>query len=145
MLENAIRACPDRLWGENSNPWAFWYLAYHTLFWLDFYLATSRAEFTPPPGHGMSEMDPAGAFPDRVYTKDEILNYLEHCRRKLRTTIDSLTAEQAATPRDTRPELPFVEALLYNMRHVQHHTAQINLLLRQGGVEPPRWVSIARM
>jgi uncharacterized damage-inducible protein DinB len=31
--------------------------------------------------------------------------------------------------------------LLYNMRHVQHHTAQLNLLLRQRGIIPPNWVS----
>jgi uncharacterized damage-inducible protein DinB len=34
-----------------------------------------------------------------------------------------------------------IELLLYNMRHVQHHTAQLNLLLRQGIGNAPRWVS----
>jgi uncharacterized damage-inducible protein DinB len=33
------------------------------------------------------------------------------------------------------------ELLLYNMRHVQHHAAQLNLLLRQGINDAPRWVS----
>src|SRR5947209_15151636 len=28
-------------------------------------------------------------------------------------------------------DLSFAEMLLYNMRHVQHHAAQLNLLLRQ--------------
>ena len=26
---------------------------------------------------------------------------------------------------------PILEILLYNMRHTQHHTAQLNMLLRQ--------------
>ncbi|HTE13119.1 MAG TPA: hypothetical protein VK645_19200 [Chitinophagaceae bacterium] len=37
------------------------------------------------------------------------------------------------------------EILLYNMRHVQHHAAQLNLLLRQGMMEPSRWVSRAKL
>jgi uncharacterized damage-inducible protein DinB len=33
------------------------------------------------------------------------------------------------------------ELLLYNMRHVQHHAAQLNLLLRQKTDSAPNWVS----
>jgi uncharacterized damage-inducible protein DinB len=34
------------------------------------------------------------------------------------------------------------ELLLYNMRHVQHHAAQLNMLLRRRtNSAPPRWVS----
>ena len=55
MLENAIRACLDELWCEHlhseslphSDFSEFWYVAYHTLFWLDFYLSESIEGFTP--------------------------------------------------------------------------------------------------
>ena len=33
------------------------------------------------------------------------------------------------------------ELLLYNMRHVQHHAAQLNMLLRQTTDSAPDWVS----
>jgi uncharacterized damage-inducible protein DinB len=33
-----------------------------------------------------------------------------------------------------------IEILLYNMRHVQHHAAQLNLLLRQVINDAPGWV-----
>jgi hypothetical protein len=36
---------------------------------------------------------------------------------------------------------PVVEILLYNMRHVQNHAAQLNLLLQQEIDDAPRWVS----
>ena len=36
-----------------------------------------------------------------------------------------------------------VESLLYNMRHVQHHAAQLNLLLRQSTNSAPDWVARA--
>ncbi len=35
MLENAIRACPEKLWSDRSRNPEFWYTAFHTLFWLD--------------------------------------------------------------------------------------------------------------
>jgi hypothetical protein len=34
--------------------------------------------------------------------------------------------------------------LLYNMRHVQHHVEQLNLILRQETDSAPEWVSRAR-
>ena len=37
-------------------------------------------------------------------------------------------------------DLSIAELLLYNMRHVQHHAAQLNTLLRQHGTDAPRWV-----
>ena len=33
------------------------------------------------------------------------------------------------------------ELLLYNMRHVQHHAAQLNMRLRQATDSAPLWVS----
>jgi hypothetical protein len=34
--------------------------------------------------------------------------------------------------------------LLYNLRHVQHHAAQLNLILRQTVDAAPRWVGRTR-
>ncbi len=48
MLDNAIVACPDNLWSDRSQKVEFWYLAYHTLFFLDLYLSGSLEGFNPP-------------------------------------------------------------------------------------------------
>ena len=37
-------------------------------------------------------------------------------------------------------KMKFGELLLYNMWHVQHHSAQLNLILRQQINSAPRWV-----
>ncbi len=42
------------------------------------------------------------------------------------------------------PESTVVEMILYNIRHVQHHAAQLNLLLRQKTGSATPWVSKAR-
>jgi len=142
MMANAIRACPDSLWGDRSRFPEYWYVAYHTIFFLDFYLSDSPDGFTPPPGYTLSELDPSGVLPHRVYSKEELLEYLEHGRRKLRRVIERMSPERARESRRFGPnEGTLLESLLYTMRHMQHHAAQMNLILRQVVDSAPNWVS----
>jgi len=140
MLENAMHACPDSLWNDRSQKPEFWYLAYHTLFWLDFYLSEADSPLVPPSPFTLDERDP-DAVPERPYTNDELQNYLEHGREKCRSLIASLTDKSSGEHlalgsfAGSRMEL-----LLYNLRHVQHHAAQLNLILRQQIDSAPRWV-----
>src|SRR5687768_5237464 len=99
MLENAIRACPDNVWGDTKRNPQFWYLAYHTIFFVDLYLSESEKEFAPPAPYTLSEFDPSGLMPDRVYSKDELLSYLEHGRRKLRGLLSEWSDEREREPR----------------------------------------------
>jgi hypothetical protein len=144
MLENALLACPDEVWSDPAHRAAeqeFWYLAYHTLFFLDYYLSESADGFAPPAPFALAELDPAGILPERVYTKDELHAYLEHGRKKCRATIAALTDERARQRCGfERPDVSVAELLLYTMRHVQHHAAQLNLILRQTTGSAPRWV-----
>jgi len=142
MLENAVLACPEELWGDRSRQPEYWYMVYHTLFFLDLYLSGSTEGWAPPAPFNLDELDPAGILPDRVYTQAELHAYLEHCRAKCRATLENLTDEQAAR-HCAFPwgQLSFAELLLDNMRHVQHHAAQLNLILRQQTDSAPRWVA----
>ena len=140
MLENAMAACPDELWSDRSRQPELWYVAYHTLFWLDLYLSESMEEFAPPAPFTLDELDP-GLMPERPYTKAELQSYLEHGRRKCRAAIEALTDERAGRNCGFEwVDVNGAELLLYNMRHVQHHAAQLNLLLRQTIDSAPRWV-----
>ena len=141
MLENAIRACPDELWGDRSQRPEPWYLAFHTLFWLDLYLSESPDGFAPPAPFGLEEFDPAGVIPERPYTKEELLTYLEHGSRKCHERIEALTDESASRRFVIgRVDLIAAELFLYNMRHVQHGAAQLNLILRREAADAPRWI-----
>ena len=80
MLENALLACPDELWSDRSQRLEFWYVVYHTLFWLDLYLSGSVEGFAPPAPFTLEELDPAGLLPERPYAKHELKAYLEHGR-----------------------------------------------------------------
>jgi hypothetical protein len=141
MIENAMLACPDEVWSDRSRQPEFWYLVFHTLFWLDLYLSGAAEGFAPPPPFTLDELDPAGIIPDRPYTKDELQSYLVHGRKKCRDTIRGLTDKEAGRRFVYGSfDVTFVELLLYTMRHVQHHAAQLNLILRQATNTAPRWV-----
>ena len=140
-LENAINHCPDNIWIDNTEFHQIWYMASHTLFWLDYYLSEDKKNFHPPQPFGLEEMDPAGVIPDPPYTKEQLLKYLEHGREKARTFILNMTDEQAAQKHEFRKAaIPLSELLLYVMRHNQHHAAQINLLMRQKADTAVGWV-----
>lgn len=142
MLENAIQVCPDNFWDTGSR---FWYNAFHCLFFLDYYLTMETANFAPPAPFTLSEFE-EDVFPN-PYSKTELLAYLQFCREKCRKLIASLPEDSSQIIWSNQSKTmvyPIIEILLYNMRHVQHHAAQLNLLLRQGMDDAPRWVFRAK-
>lgn len=152
MLEKAILACPEaqwevRLWNETRLPRAaeFWYIGYHTLFFLDLYLSGSVESFMPPAPFTLDELDPAGIVPEKPFSRVEVLSYLEHCRKKCQTTIETLTPEMASR-KCVFPwgEVTFAALMLDNMRHVQEHVAQLNMILGQENGWSPRWITNAK-
>src|SRR5581483_1312265 len=45
MLRSAVKACPDDLWDDRTQGTPFWHLAYHALFYADFYLSDNADAF----------------------------------------------------------------------------------------------------
>jgi hypothetical protein len=138
MLENAIQLCPQQVWQDEK---AFSHQAFHTLFFLDYYLSPDPAGFTPPVNFGYSEF---GEEPPKdVFSRADILDYLGFCKIKLEQLLANLTLETAESRwinASRTMDYSIVEILLYNLRHVQHHVGQLNLLLRQHIDHAPHWV-----
>ncbi len=139
-LEDTIRACPDELW--QASLWKspdkpvemsqFWYVAYHSLFWLDLYLTGTEDGFLPPAPFMLIEQSDDGPIPERAYTKTELLDYLQGCRSRCKATIETLTDEM--TQRHCVfgwGECSFFELLIYSLRHVHGHASQLSMLLGQ--------------
>jgi len=146
MLGDAISLCPDHLWTDvlwkdpgDERYGQFWFIAYHTLRWLDLFLTGTMEGFAPPSPFIL------GALPERPYTKDQILEYLEACREKCQSTIEGLTDEQAQQRCVFEwMEPSFLELQMYSMRHVQEHAAQLSLVLGQHDVTGFDWIACAR-
>jgi hypothetical protein len=142
-LADTVSACPDEFWlaplwlTPNAKPERaqFWYVVFHTLFWLDLYLTGAEEGFVPPAPFTLIEQDGDDPLPERVYTKAELQAYLNDGRKKCQATIEALTDETVQRRcRFDWGELSFLELLVYNMRHVHGHASQLNMLLGQNGV-----------
>ena len=141
----AVELCPHDLWGGDGDEGAFWYVAFHTAFFLDLYVTGSADGFAPPPPFGLEELDPAGVLPPRVYTKDELRAYLRLVRARAHEAVAGLDAAAASrTCSFPWGSLPYLELLLYTARHTQHHAGQLALMLRRGAGLGTPWVGRAR-
>lgn len=149
MLKNAIVLWPDDFWNSRKR---FFFNAYHCLIFLDYYLTIPAKVFSSPLSFTIAMSDNVlgdavdDLIPDRIYSKKELLDYLQSCREKCRKVIAGLTEEKLKErwiEAEGTMNYSVLEILLYNMRHVQHHAAQLNLLLRQGINNAPDWVSRA--
>jgi len=145
MLHNAIAMWPDEQWETKKR---FFYIAYHTLVFLEYYLTNPPpkdfiAELPFTESDAMVEDAVDDVLPDRIYSKAELLNYLRSSREKCRKAIAGLTDkninDQWISPVGNRNYTIF-ELMLYNMRHVQHHAAQLNVMVRKEINEAPKWV-----
>jgi uncharacterized damage-inducible protein DinB len=131
MLNQCLAHCPQEHWEGKIANITFRQVAYHTLFFVDFYLSPSEEKFVLRELHqrGGDELQPA---PTLGLPKEEALAYLALCREKLREALAAETAESLAGPsgfayrRFSRGEL-----YIYNLRHVQHHTGQLSAYLRR--------------
>jgi hypothetical protein len=147
MLDDALTLCPDHMWTtqmwkdeEDARYGQFWFIAYHTLFWLDLFLTGSSEGFLPPPPFIR------GKLPEKPYTKEQVYNYLGECRRKAQAIIEGLSDEQANRRcKFEWMEPTYLELQLYSMRHIQEHGAQLNLVLGQHDITGQDWVASARI
>ena len=145
MLEEGIKLCPDNLWtaalwedSEDERYGQVWFIAYHTLSWLDLFLAGSRQAFNLPAPFIR------GALPENPYTKEDIQDYLKECRQKCQSIIENLTDEKAEQVcRFEWMEPSFLELQLYNMRHLQEHSSQLRYFLGRNGIPTNDWVARA--
>ena len=153
-MERALRACPDELWtaslwtvrdvasvsagmGADLPPKervqlfsAVWNIAYHAIFFLDFNLSRRELPFECPSPFRFDDHDASAGrrLPLRMYTRDELLGYLEHCRRKTSDVLSSLSDEDAASLVRRGPKT-FAQLLLQNVLHVWEHSTQIHMFL----------------
>jgi hypothetical protein len=131
MLKQCVERCPDEHWDSKVAEMTVRQIAYHTLFFVDFYLTASEDAFQLRELHrvGGDESQPViSPGLDRETT----LEYLAMCHEKLLVTMASENEQTLRGPcgfswcKFTRAEMH-----LYNLRHVQHHAGQLSSHLRR--------------
>ncbi len=152
MLEHAIQQCPERFFIDHKK---YFYLSFHSLVFLDYYLTIPPKDFSPvlsftlKEPHEIPEDAIDDVIPDLLYSKSQLLEYVHYCREKAQNIIMGLT-EHKLNERFIEEfesggmNYSLLEIFFYNMRHVQHHVGQLNMLLRQSQLDVPKWVSRAK-
>lgn len=146
MLKDAIEQCPDELWASRNYLNPFWRIAYHTLYFTHLYLQPKLETFRPWEHHqtGIHDMDDVPAPPEllifvelphrppqtgRPYTKAKILAYWGICDQMIDDGVDALDLHSPNSGFFWY-KMPKAELQLVNVRHIQHHTAQLMDRLR---------------
>ncbi len=159
MLKNAISLCPDELWKNHRK---FYYLTYHTTIFLDYYLTNPVKDFSPHLPYTINDpgkLPPEAVddvIPNQFYSKEELFIYLSVVREKCKKIITQSSEEKLRSRwiEDAEIEMhglcptlvvnyTVLEILFYNLRHVQHHVGQLNMILRQKADEAAPWISYA--
>ena len=148
-LRHAIEKCPDELWNDTADSAVpFWRVAYHTLFYANFYLQQDQHSFTPWARHleeaNFLDTVPGGDKPRppkpcEPYTRDDLLEYCGICDQMIDRGVDALdlSAPQCGFP---WYKMPTLEHQIVNIRHTQNHAAALATRLRRAaGISVP-WV-----
>ena len=154
MLREAIERCPEDLWSSKEHTNAFWQIAYHALFFAHLYLQPNEAAFQPWAEHQANVQNPDGlpGPPDPAsnlplipepYSRKQVLAYWEFCDAMVDRAVDVLDLNS--------PESGFswykvskLEHQIVNIRHIQHHLAQLADRLRASAGIGVRWVGARR-
>lgn len=148
-LRDCIEKCPDEHWETRVGNFPFWHVAYHALYYGDFYLTKDSESFEPRPFHHENYQyfdrtpEPPHTAPvvDRPYDRDVLLGYADFCRAKAGTIMATETAESLGGPSGfSWYPVTRVEFWSINTRHVYHHAAQLSLFLRNNAGIGIKWV-----
>lgn len=143
----SLEHCPDSIWNAPVARYPFCQVAFHTLFFTDVYLGLNPDALRAQPFHQantalfgdyeqMEDREPVS-----LYDRAQLRSYLAFCRDKARVTIAVETEVSLAAKADfPRKTFSRAELHVYNIRHIQHHAAQLILRLRLDTAVDIPWV-----
>jgi hypothetical protein len=146
-LKQAIEPCPAELWVCDDVPAPFWQVAYHTLFFTNFYLMASREAFLQGGGWpgGRMYLEDLGhrqAGDEPPYSQAEMLAYWQFCDDLVDPAVEQCDLDAAECGFPWYP-LPKLDHQLVNIRHIQHHAAVLASRLKHAGGPSVGWVGSA--
>ena len=147
-LRLCVEQCPGEAWDQPVINHAFCQVAFHALFFADYFLEKGEGGFREQAFH-RSNADFFRDYeeledkkPELLYDRDAIIKYALFCRDKAKTAIQSESEESLAAQCEfARQDFSRGERYVFTIRHLQHHAAQLSFKLRHDfGIAIP-WVS----
>jgi hypothetical protein len=152
LMRVALTDCPDDLWESDlwpdeapTSPTEYgglhgsapWFLGYHALFTLDYDLTAEFEPWAPPKPFDENTF----AFPNRVFTRTELLGYADYCADRARRTLDDRFEQKADWPLpDTHRDHGSLFGVIVGgiPLHIMEHASQIRQFLTSAGVKVQR-------
>jgi len=149
LMEAALSDCPDNLWEIDLWPEeaptrptshgglhgsAPWFLGYHALLTLDYDLTGEFEAWAPPKPFDENIF----SFPDRVFSKTELLGYIAYCRARVLRTLETISEDEEARP---LPDAHRYRGTSYGVLvgsmplHLVEHASQIRQFLTAAGIQ----------
>ncbi len=146
-LNHCVKLCDTEMWEKRVFDLSVSQSVIHVLFFADMYLHESNDDtFRQQPFH-LSNSDSFRDYEEMQdkkqeyeYSRSFIEAYLEHCLKKVALELGGACEAWLREPspfswiKSTRSEVH-----IYNIRHIQHHSAQLILRLRQEGLDEFPW------
>ncbi len=136
-LNACIDRCPDDAWNMPIANHKFGQVAFHALFFADYYLGPNAGaqrdqRFHRDHTHIFDDYEELqDRAPIQLHDRSFTRKYLDHCRSKVRDVVAAETAESLSARADFEgKDFSRAELHVYNIRHIQHHAAQLILRLR---------------
>lgn len=138
MLRSVIEKVPDHLWDARQSHNPIWQLAFHTLWAARMYLSANVHSFIPWENAHRGAENLKHPPANKVHTAPELLQMLDQISVSLKHAITSLPLQEQSGF-EWYP-VSRLELHLINIRHIQHHTAQIIERLKLTGITDFDWV-----
>ena len=147
MLKKNLKSCPEEVWDDRTSGPPFWHVAYHVMWYFDWYLSDSkeaRESFKSRFGDEVSqELNKA---PEITLTATQLLDYLSDLKEKTKNRFENIASDELLQSSVFEWHGNSVtSSLIYNLRHLMLHIGALNLRLHSKGVKLENWVSSKRI
>ncbi len=144
MLEQVIKNCPEEIWDDRTSGPPFWQVAFHAMWFLDWYLGRSKDERKKFRPGFKADLKNLKELPKETLTREQLISYLSKIKEKGKQRLDQLTLEELIQPSVFEWHGGSIHSsLIYNIRHVMLHIGALNLRLLRKGINLDNWVSHA--
>ena len=139
MLEHVIDNANDSTWTARINNMPFWQICYHVLWFTDFYFHADQASFQPQ-SFDMEGIHNYWIKPDsqmienqkHPISKSTMRAYCTYAEQKANQFIQNINDTYFTDPSPFEWHgFPKIDLIDYNLRHLQHHVGQLDVLLRR--------------
>ena len=147
MLKKNLKSCPKEVWDDRTSGPPFWHVAYHVMWYFDWYLSDSKearesfkSKFGDEVSHDLNKA------PEITLTATQLLGYLSDLKEKAKNRFENITSDELLQSSVFEWHGSSVlSSLIYNIRHLMLHIGALNLRLHSKGMKLENWVSSKRI